>query len=76
MKAKTYHISIGSVGPFNCRAASPRKAIEAHVPNPDEVSIIWKSNNTASMYRVEECTVCGMVATFIGYIRIVEEVVL
>ena len=51
MKAKTYHISIGSVGPFNCRAASPRKAIEAHVSEPDEVAIVWRTTKIGNLYR-------------------------
>lgn len=51
MKAKTYHISIGGVGPFNCRAASPRKAIEAHIVNPDEVAIVWRTTKIGNLYR-------------------------
>lgn len=73
MKAKTYHISIGSVGPFNCRAASPRKAIEATVSNPDEVAIIWRTSKIGNLYRIyyED----GNTNTIhIGYVRIAEEV--
>lgn len=51
MKAKTYRISIGTVGPWDCRAASPRKAIEAHVPEPDEVAIVWRTPKIGNLYR-------------------------
>ena len=51
MKAKTYHINIGTVGPFNCRAASPRMAIEALVPEPDEVAIVWITTKIGQLYR-------------------------
>ena len=73
MKAKTYHISIGSVGPFNCRAASPRKAIEAHVPEPDEVAIVWRTTKIGHLYRTYYEN--GNIATMhIGYMRIAEGV--
>lgn len=73
MKAKMYRISIGTVGPWDCRAASPRKAIEAHVVNPDEVSIIWYTNWTGGLYRVGYYDGSGPGAAFIGKIAVVKE---
>lgn len=73
MKAKTYRISIGTVGPWDCRAASPRKAIEAHIVNPDEVAIVWITTKIGHLYRTyyEDGNIA---TTHIGYMRIAEGV--
>lgn len=72
MKIVAYRIDTGTGEPIDYLLASPRKAIEANFPNPDEISLIWKASNAGSMYRVK-WTDCGTIATFIGYMYIIEE---
>ncbi len=72
MMTKTYHISLTLCGPIECRAESPRKAIEAHIPNPDEVAITWRTTKIGNLYRTyyED----GNTVTMrIGSIRVEEE---